>query len=247
MLKSLQHRAAIAVESMKKGKGPSYFDPAFEEASACLQELKTTIQSFIEDANAILGVIPRIFKGAAEFSSLTTKCFDTFPEEDRVVSASLATFTAEMTAIVESRIGSSSSDSVIRPFKDLLRTLEDLTRVQKQQHDCFMLLEANKAKLESLQKDPEKNAAQIQQYQEKITARTTEAQQLETEFITRTRAVWDNRFDVLKPPITALLGIVTEIGLALVTSSEPIVEALGPELMGTEFPAAEPAAPKAKK
>jgi hypothetical protein len=247
MLKGLKHRTTVMVQSMKKGEGNPFFDPEFDNASTHLKEFRATIHTFIDDANAILGAIPRVFKAATEFTTLTEKCFATFPQGDQDVSDRLSQLSANMKVFLDARLGAAANDAIIRPLKDIIATLDELAQVQKQQHDSWLILESNKAKLESLQKDADKNAKEVDAYKGKIDTRKAEVERLEAEFIGRMRAAWENRFDVLRGPLSALLTLVTEIGQALVASSDPIAEVLGAELMEKEYPSAEPPQRQAKK
>jgi hypothetical protein len=139
------------------------------------------------------------------------------------------------------------ADAIVRPLKNIITTLDELAGVQKQQHDSWLILESNKAKLDSLNKDAEKNAKEVENYAGKIAARRAEVEHLEAEFIERMRAAWTNRFDVLRGPLAALLTLVMEIGQALLTSSDPIADTLGAELMERDYPAAEPPQKSPKK
>jgi hypothetical protein len=98
-----------------------------------------------------------------------------------------------------------------------------------------------------LQKDADKNAKEVDAYKGKVDTRKAEVERLEAEFIGRMTAAWENRFDVLRGPLSALLTLVMEIGQALVASSDPIAEVLGAELMEKEYPSAEPPQRQAKK
>jgi len=247
MLKAVKHRTTIALQSMKKGDGPACLNPYFPEAAAHLADYRAAVRLFIDDANQVLAIIPRIFKGLTEFTTATEKCYETFPEEDRALSAQLAQLTADMKVLIEARVGAPSAESVIKPLKDIAAQLEELEKLNKQQHDGFLILESNKAKIEGFQKEPEKNAQQIQSYTEKVTTRTTDVQNIEADFIAKMNETWANRFEALKVPLTALMAIVADIGEALMTSSGPIVNTLGPELIAKDYPVAEPPQPKGKK
>jgi hypothetical protein len=247
MLKRIKHGTTVMVGSMKHDKDVARcFDPNVEVGKAQLKEFRDHIRNFIDDADKLIHTLPRVFKAASEFSGLTEKCFETFPEEDRVIAAHLSQLTRDITLFVTEKTGAIANDEVLRPLQDLLRMLEDLSNVAKRQADSFLILEQNKAKLEGLQKDAEKNAPQIAQYAEKVTARTQEVNDLEREFVERMNAAWDNRFNVLRGPLHALLAIVTDTGEALLTAATPIIEVLGEEALAAEYPITVPE-PKKKK
>jgi hypothetical protein len=248
MLKRIKHGATVMVGTMKQGKdSATALNPEFESAKTRFKEFHDHIKIFADDAQQILVVLPRVFKTASEFSGLTQKCFETFPEEDRDLSTRLTALTNDMQMFVNERTGTRGVDAIIRPLKDLGRMLDELGNVAKEHHDSFLILEQNKAKLEALQNEPEKNAEQVRLYTEKVQTRTQEVENLETEFIGRMQAAWENRFTVLSGPLRSLLAIVAETGQALRTATDPIVECLGPEILSVEYPAAAPPEPKSKK
>jgi hypothetical protein len=211
-------------------------NPELENAKARFKELKTHIRSFVEDSEKLLSALPRVFKAVGEFSALTEKCFETLPEEDRAVPQEFGSLTRKMQVFVNQRTGTQGVDEVVRPLKDLLRNLDDLGNVAKEQADSFLILEQAKSRLESLQKDPEKNAELIRLCTERVQNKTKEVERLENEFIGRMQAAWENRFNVLSTPLRALRAIVLDTRQAAQKGTQAIVDALGPEIMATEFP-----------
>jgi hypothetical protein len=123
--------------------------------------------------------------------------------------------------------------------------MEELAATQKAQHKSFLILESNRATLEDLQKDPQKNAAEIQRYTEKIAARTDHVQQLETSFINLVSGTWGHRFEIITPPMRELLAFAAWLGSTFMAESSPVRAQLGAELLATNFPLAE--APRRKK
>jgi hypothetical protein len=248
MLKGIKHRATVMVGSIKQGKdAATCLNPDFAISQSRFKELRDHIKGFVEEAQQILTILPKVFKSAGEFSALTQKCFETFPEEDRPLSQRLATLTNDMQLFVNNRAGPEAADAIVRPLRDLLRTLDELGNVAKEHHDSYLILEQNKSKLEGLAKEPEKNAGQVQIWSEKVTSRQQETENLEAEFIGRMQAVWENRFNVLNGPLRALLAVVVETGQALRTASDPVVECLGQDVLTREFPAAASPETKPKK
>jgi ElaB/YqjD/DUF883 family membrane-anchored ribosome-binding protein len=201
MLKRIKRGTTVIVGSIKHEKNAAMcLNPEFENAKARFKELKTRIRAFVDDSEKLLSALPRVFKAVGELSALTEKCFETLPEEDRVVPQEFGSLTRKMQVFVNQRTGTQGIDEVVRPLKDLLSNLEDLGNVVKEQSDSFLILEQNKSKLESLQKEREKNAEQIRIYTEKIRTRTQEVERLEDEFIETMHAEWENRSNVLSGP-----------------------------------------------
>jgi hypothetical protein len=245
--KRIKHRATVMVGSMKQAKDSAIcLDPDFEVEKAHFKEFREHLHGFIDDAIQILKTLPRVFKSASELTALTQKCFETFPEEDRELSNRLSVLTSDLQLFVNARTGEEGLDAIVRPLKELVQTMDELGNVAKSQHDSFLILEQNKARLEALQRDAEKNAQQIEVYTEKVRTRRIEVDQLEREFIGRMQAAWANRFAVLGGPLRALLGLVTETGQALRTATEPIIELLGEDVLSVEYTTVA-AEPKPKK
>jgi hypothetical protein len=248
MLKRIKHSATVMVGSMKQGKdSATSLDPEFEVEKTHFKEFRDDLHGFIEDATHILKALPRVFKSASDLTALTQKCFETFPEEDRDLSSRLSILTTDIQLFVNARTGDEGIDVIVRPLRELVQTMDELGAVAKNQHDSFLILEQNKSRLESLQKDGEKNAQQIEIYTEKVRTRTLEVEQLEREFIGRMQAAWTNRFTVLGGPLKALLSLITETGQALRTATEPIIELLGEDVLSVQYTAVVPTETKGKK
>jgi CHASE3 domain sensor protein len=244
MFKRLKHGTTALVQSMKKAAGPPYLDPEFETASANFKQLRDTLGLFHEDANALLVVLPKLTKSISEFAVSLQKCYETLPAESRDEGVPLAPFADKIPKVVQEEQAKVVDETVIKQLTDLLARMEELAVTQREQHDSFLILESNRAKLEGLQKDPQKNAAEIQRFTEKITARTDHVKQLEASFIGLVNATWEHRFDIITPPMRELLAFISWMGSMFMTESAPVRAQLGAELLATDFPLAEAPPPK---
>jgi hypothetical protein len=244
MLKKIKHGATVMTQSLKKGGGPQFIDPAFGNAFTEFTDYQTRLRTFVDDANAVIAAITPVFKCASDFSALTDKCFETLPSEDQPLSAGLTQLTKDLQLFVNDRVANQATETVVKPLKDVFQQVDELSAIYENHRQSFLILESNKAKLESLQKEPDKKGVEIQSYTEKIATRTSEVERLEAEFITKMSGVWENRFNVLGPPMNSLLEIVADIGRSLMVASEPIITVLGPAALSQDYPSAPEPAPK---
>ena len=252
MLKRLKHNTAIMKQSMKSNKGPQFLDEHFEEAVAHYKELNQKVKSFLDDAQAVINCIPRIFRSNADLVQLTEKSYSSFPEEERTLAAQLSELAAAIQQYVNEDMKMKCDEEVIKPLKEFLGQLGQLKVTKKEQHDNFMLLEANKGKLEDLRKDYEKKAndkkaAKVSQYEEKVKTRTEAVEKLEAEFIERVRDLWSERYSLVGKPLQTLMVIVCDVGKTLVEKAGPVMATLGPDYMARDYPADEPQEKKKKK
>jgi hypothetical protein len=241
MLKRIKHGTTIAAQSMKKAKGPLYLNPEFEVASARVKDFRLTVVTFIEDAQAILGLMPRVSKKATDLSELTTACFEAFPPEDREVADGFAQLTQTLQTFIGARVTDTSGELIIQPLQELVTRIDELKILGREHRDNFLILESNKAKLEGLQKDAEKNAEVIQTYCAKIATRTAEVERLEAEFIGKMTSMWESRYDVISAPILKLLAVIFELATTVSVGSDQLKAAVGPELLTRSFPLADAA------
>jgi chaperonin cofactor prefoldin len=230
MLKKLKHTTTIILESQKRGKSAGSLNPEFEQAAAHMAEFQQQAKQFHTDAQTILAQLPRVFKFSSDFSSMTQKSFQPLPPEYQSMSTQLSQFTDQIQSIIGLKLAQQAQETIVKPFKDVFHRLDELETLKTEQHNSFLILESNKSKLEGLQKDPDKNYYEITTYQGKIGTRTAEVTRLETEFIATMGRLWERRFDILGPPVAAVLDLMTEIGTALRTESAPLVEKLPTEL-----------------
>jgi hypothetical protein len=247
MLKRIKHGTTIATQSMKKAKGPMYLNPDFEIAAARVKEFRQSVLTFIDDAQAILGLLPRVSKTTTELSGLTTTCFEAFPPDERDVAERFASLTQTLQTFIGSRVTDTSDDLIIQPLHELVARVDELKGIKSEHRDNFLILESNKSKLDGLQKDAEKNAEKIQIYTAKIAARTNEVERLEADFIGRMTVLWENRYDVVCAPISKLLALILELAATVKGGSEPLRAALGPELLARNFPVADAGKAKGKR
>jgi hypothetical protein len=243
MIKRLKHATTATMESLKKSKGPTCLNPDFEIAEAHLDKLKDRITVFIDDCRRISSALTPCFKSISDFTVLTQAAFNTLPEEDRKPAETLSPFVQQIPEFVQNSISKAADDDVIKPLRLIFHSFDELYQLKKSQHESFLILESNQTKLESLQKEPAKNGLEIEKYKEKITSRKQETENLETEFIERTRALWEHRYDVILPPLSSMLDKVTEIGSVVNQETRPLVESLDPALISTDFPKIEPQHP----
>jgi hypothetical protein len=244
MFKRLKHGTTALVQSMKKAVGPPFLNPNFEQASANFKQLRETLGLFHEDSTALLAVLPKLTKAMSDFALSLQKCYETLPAECREDGVALTPFVEKVPKSVQEQQAKLQDETVIHQLTELIARMEELAVTQREQHDSFLILESNRAKLEGLQKDPQKNAAEIQRYTEKVTARTDHVQQLETSFINLVSGTWDHRFEIITPPMRELLAFVAWLGSNLVAESTPARAQLGSELLATNFPLAEAPPPK---
>jgi hypothetical protein len=245
MLKKLQHSTTAMVQSMKRSKGgPNCINPDMDAAIAHYEELQRILKLFIEDANKIIACVRPVVKYAAEFSSLTEKTYDTLPTEDRPLSERLADLVSDLNGfLIEPPFGA-VDETVIQRLKAMLGKVDALTPMYNDHHSTFLILESNQSKLDALQREPEKNAKEIQSYTEKIDSRTIDVNNLESQFIDKMSEIWDVRFQALGVPLSELLEIITAFGRVVIKGVEPIAQVLGPEALAQEYRAQEPAPPK---
>ena len=236
MLKKLKHSMTAMGESMKRKSGPMYLNPNYEIALEHYNKLCESVKQFTADANLILSLIPRVFKSAQEFSGLTERSFETFPETDRTLSAQVAKLTVDIQLFVSEKVANQSVETVMNPLKTISANLDELRKTKELQKHNFLILESNKSKLEGYQKKGDKKAADADRYSEKVNTRTAEVVRLETEFINGVAELWKDRFELVGKPMAALMDIVVDIGKALATASGPIARTLGPEWMDKNFP-----------
>jgi hypothetical protein len=244
MLKKIKHGTTAMVESLKKREGPAWLDPAFETALVHFSDYQTHVKLFLTDAQAIVSAVAPVFKQFGDFSGLTEKTWETFPREE--LGAKLGQLSRDIGLFVSDTISPRANETVIVILKELQKQLEEVTALKEEQHQSFLILESNKSKLESLQKEPDKNLREIESYTDKIKARNSDVEKLEADFIQRVTAIWNDRFTVLGEPLTALLTLVGELGTALLQASLPIADTLGPELLAEDFPAVAPEPKKGK-
>lgn len=252
MLKRLKHNTAIMKQSMKSGKGPQFLNEDFEIAVTHYKELTVKVKSFLADAQAVIACIPRIFKSNSDLVQLTEKSYSSFPEEERTLSVQLSELAASLQQYITEDMKVKCDEEVLKPLTDLLGQLSQLKVKKKEQRDNFLLLEANKGKLEDLKKDYEKKAndkkaAKVSQYEEKVKTRTEAVQQLETEFITGVGELWNERYALVGKPLQMLMVIVCDIGKTVVEKAQPVMATLGPDFMARDYPADEPPEKKKKK
>jgi hypothetical protein len=238
MLKKIKHGTTAMVESLKHGKGPAFINPEFEVAVTHFTDYQTHVKLFLDDAQAIVSAVTPVFKHFGDFSALTEKTWETFPREE--LGGKLGQLSRDIGLFVSDTISPRTNDSVINALKEIQKQLADLTALKDEQHQNFLILESNKSKLEGLQKEPEKNAREIESYTDKNKARTTELERLEADFIQKVAVIWEQRFTILGEPLTALFELIGELGKALLQASGPVGEILGPELLAEDFPAAAP-------
>jgi hypothetical protein len=245
MFKKLKHGTTVMMESMRKHEGPLSLREDFQSAADQFKSIQQTISTFIDDAQNILKVFPALTKHACTFSATTSQIFQTFPENERILSDEISILTTKLQDFTEGQ-GKAASDIVLSPLRDLLEQVNELAAIQTAQKDSFLILESNKSKLEALLKEPEKNGLKIEQYQEKIRARRQTVQELEEEFISRMNAIWNNRFDVLNRPLMALMDTILDLGQLAREGAEALANLLGPEIVGADYPSV-PIPEKGKK
>jgi hypothetical protein len=238
MIKKIKHGTTVMRESMRKHEGPLALRDDFAPAAEQFKSMQQTIAVFIEDAQNILKVLPSLSKTASTFSANAAQALATLPESEHAFAARLTSMTDALASFTE-RQADESADAVLQPLRDLLAQVNELAAVQTDQRNSFLILESNKAKLETFQKDPEKNALKIEQYIEKIRVRTGIVQSLEEEFIGRMNAIWENRFDVLNRPLMALMGVILQLGTLARSEADAFAELLGPELVEAEYRSAQ--------
>ena len=237
MLKKLKHSMTVMGESMKRKKGTATFlNPNFEIAVEHYTKLVESVKQFTADANNILRLVPMVFKQAQEFSALTERNFETFPEQDRTLSAQVAKLTSDLQLFVSEKVTNQSVETVTNPLKALSGRLDELRKIKDEQKNNFLILESNKTKLEGYQKKGDKKAADADKYAEKVNTRTAEVVRLETEFINGVADIWKDRFELVGKPMSSLMDLVVDIGKALATASGPIVRTLGSEWMDRSYP-----------
>jgi hypothetical protein len=244
MFKRIKHGTTVMVQSMKKGAGPPFLDPQFEVASAHFKEVRDQLGVFHEDSAVLLAILPRLLKQITEFVVALQKCYETLPPECRDPGTALTPFLEKFPKSVQDQLTTATDETVLEHLTKLIAPLDQLGNLHKEQHDNFLILESNRAKLETLQKDPQKNALEITRFTEKVTVRTQEVQRLEAEFISMVSATWGHRLAVITPPLKALLAFVAAFGAQLLEETAPVRNLLGPELLATDFPLAEPPQPK---
>jgi hypothetical protein len=232
------------VQSLKRTKGPNSINPDMAVAQEHYSQFQQHLKVFLDDANKIIACLQPIVKYATEISNLTEKTYDTLPPEDRPLAERLSDLVGDLNAFVNETILPHSDDDVINPLKGTFKSVDDLGSINNDHHSAFLILESNHAKLEAIQKEPDKNAKEIQSYTEKIESRTIEVKRLEEEFISRMSAIWENRFQLVGRPLSSLLEMITGLGTALIKRVEPIAAVLGPELLAQDYPAVDPPTPK---
>jgi hypothetical protein len=247
MLKRIKHGTTIATQSMKKAKGPMHLDPEFEAAAAHVKEFRQAVVSFIDDAQAILALMPRISKTTTELSGLTTASFEASPPDDRDLADRFAQLTQTLQTFVGSRVTDTAGELIVQPLQELVARVDEVSGLKKEHRDNFLILESNKDKLDGLQKEPDKNAEKIQIYAAKVAARTKEVERLEAEFIGRVATLWENRYDVVAAPISRLLAIIFELAATASAGSQPLKAAVGQELLARSFPLPDAAKGRAKR
>jgi hypothetical protein len=245
MIKKIKHGTTVMVESMRKREGPLALRPDFQQAADHFKSVQQIIAAFIEDAQNIFKVFPAINKHAGAFSTTTTQIFSTLPEQERVLADQIGSLVQKVKEYTDQQTAS-SSDAILQPLRDLHAQVNELAVLQTDQKSSFLILESNKAKLEALQKDAEKNALKITEYTEKIRVRTLNVQQLEEEFISRMEAIWSNRFEVLSRPLMSLMAVVMGLGGLVRQEAEAMATSLGPEIVNADYPSV-PIAEKGKK
>ena len=252
MMKKLKHNTTIMKESMKRSKGPRFLDPEFETAVEHHKEVTARIKSSFDDAQNVIACIPRIFKNNADLARMTEQSYASFPETERTLSERLSALAAEIQTYLDEDMKQKCEDDVLKPFRDLLARMAALKGKKKAQRDNFLILESNKGKLEQYKKECEKKssdkkAAKVAEYEEKVKSRTDSVVQIETEFISEMRDIWEHRFELVGKPLQMLLVTVCEVGKAVAQKAVPIMDYLGPDYMAREYKAEEPAEKKKKK
>jgi hypothetical protein len=239
MIKAVKHGTTAFVQKMRSSDAdPTALDNKFETAVNQHASLRASVQLFLEDANAVLAALPRTVARACEFSALTERCYETLPPEDRGLSVQLARLTADLQLFVGERVPTGTQETVIKPLKAILTRIEALDQIRQEHKKSFLILEANKKKLEGYQKDPVKNAKKIQEYIDKINTRTADVEKMETDYRNGMDDLWTHRFESVGQPLTAMLNLILDIGRAVNVASGPIVQLLGEEAITKTYPSA---------
>lgn len=236
MLKKLKHNTTVMMESMRKHEGPLVLSADFLPAAEHLESMRTTISTFIKDAEGILTILPTLSQNATALSASTADIFQTFPGDDRSLTDQFSNLTAKLQDFTGGQ-SQTAKGAVFAPLRRLVDKLDKLVAKQKEQKDSFLILESNKTKLAALQKDSEKNAAAIEQYQEKIRNRTEELQKLEADFISEMDRIWTGQFEALNRPLVTLMNIIMDLGQLAREGAESIASVLGPEFIDADYPA----------
>lgn len=235
MLKKVKHLTTRTVQSMSKNSGPGFIDPEFEPAVVQFSELVKTVNSFTDQVKSIFAMIPKIARQAGEFSTLTEKSYESFPEDEKALASQLSRMTEDLRCFLNDNM-KVQAESVVSMFREVQMQLNDLKKKKDNHHDSYLILESNKSKLEGFQKKGDKKQSEAVRYQEKIEVRTAEVERLEAEFISEVSTIWSNRFQVVGAPLSAMMELIGELGSAVGTASAPVAGMLGPSFMDRDYP-----------
>jgi hypothetical protein len=236
MFKKLKHGTTVMRESFRKHEGRVALREDFTPAAEHFKSIQQTITGFIDDAQRILKALPALSKQATAFAVGTAQVFTAFPDDDRAVSVQATVLTEHMADFTTSHV-QEAGDTILRPLRDLHNRINELAALQAEHKSSFLILESNKAKLDTFLKDEAKNALKIEEYTEKVRLRAARVEELEEEFIGRMDAIWANRFEVLNRPLMGRMGILMEMGGVVRSDVETLAIILGSDIVEADYPA----------
>ena len=200
MWKKIKQTTSRTVELVKK-KGGAEMEKSNPEYALALErynDIKNHILVFIENITKILDPINKVGQAVGEVSR--TICHDLSNLETAQDQMNqFKEVTDVLTGTLEESVAKRVREEILQPLKNLEMKFREYSRMKDEHKNLNLLLSSNKEKLERLQK-ANKKPDEIQNYQNKVSTKSEQLDQMEAQFIGEITEQWDNRFNSLYKP-----------------------------------------------
>ncbi|OHT04238.1 hypothetical protein TRFO_28353 [Tritrichomonas foetus] len=235
MWKKIKQTTSRTVEFVKQKGGNEIekTNPEYAEAVERYNDIRNHILVFIDNLEKFIDPITKCGPAAADVAKnieRDTANLETASETSKQFLEITTFFSGSLDEKVIKRI----REEVLAPLKELDNKFKEYSNMKNEHKSLNLLLLANKEKLAKLQK-ANKKPEEIQNYQNKVTTKTEQLDQMEAQFIGEINTQWTNRFLSLHKPFVDLSKVLFEFATQVCEVSQNLQQTLGDEVISQEF------------